>query len=167
MSTLKLRATGNRHHSAYSMSMFLRAAFGDDHVVLKTLAGKRLRSRTAAAVALQASPTTISTMRCVVAGSVMARQAHLLSQLYKLCIYQPPLFAGTRTCFDETSQVVVAGSSNRGKAEKGAHQIMVVKKTLCLVWADQHGQLSTFQVPLATQTRAYRIIVIVTIADCC
>ncbi|CAE7268084.1 unnamed protein product [Symbiodinium sp. CCMP2592] len=148
VSVLKLRASGNRFSSTYSMAAFLKAAFGECQQRLKSLRGKRLRGVTAAAIAMQASPATVTTMRFVVAGAFMARQAHMLARIYTMCLAKPPLFAGTRTCFDETSQVVVAGSrqTGQGQGEKAAHQIMVVKKTLCLVWADQNGQLAVFQV---------------------
>ena len=90
ISVLKLRASRSRFSSSYSL-----------------------------AVAMQASAATVSTMRLVVAGASMAKQAHMLARIYTKCLAQPPLFAGIRTCFDETSHEVVAGSNQRGEGDKG------------------------------------------------
>ena len=67
-SLMRFHNHSNRFSSSFSMSDFLRAAFGEAEQRLKSLRGKRLRSRTAAAVALQISPGTITCMRYVVAG---------------------------------------------------------------------------------------------------
>ena len=147
-SSLKLRAGGNRFSSSFSMAHFLTAAFGAGAQQLKSLQGKRHRSRGAAALALDTSPSAVGYMRYVVAGAVIARQAHLLSRLYAMCRQSPPAMAGVRTCFDETSQIISANVNDSGQ-EKGSFQICVLKKTLLLCWVVD-GEVSMLKVPLVT-----------------
>ena len=64
------------------------------------------------------------------------------------CMKEPPLFAGVRTGFDETTQEIVADMNGQG-SERGAYQVCVVRKTMVVCWAaDGQGSLRTIRIPL-------------------
>lgn len=125
---LRVKTKGNRFELKYSLQDFLTASFGDD-----TVSGRRAQGRNAQALASKISPRTISYMRAVTFGAIMARQCNLLARIFLLCKMNPPLVVGVRDAWDETSQKMVV------KGEHGEFQVMVVKKSLLILWESEHG----------------------------
>ena len=128
MTHCKLTACGNRFSSKWSLNDFLVAAFGDDHV-----RGKRIQQRNSAALALGMSSSTLSYMRTVAFGAVLARQSSLLARIYLMCKSCRPLVACLREAWDETAQLVTVNN------DKGSWQLMVLKHTLLLIWQSSNG----------------------------
>lgn len=122
-SVCRMKSKGNRFTSRWSMSDFLIAAFGADRK-----RGKRIKARASAALSLGAAPSTLSYMRSVVAGSVLARQASVLARIYLLTKMQKPLVTCLREGFDETSQIITV------KGEVGSWQVCVVRHSLFVAW---------------------------------
>ena len=138
MACLKIKAHGNRHELKCSLEDFLKASFGDDH-----RKGQRIRGLRAQALAMNLAPSTVSCMRAVTFGAVMARQSSLLARLYLLCRMTQPLVVGLREAFDETSQKLVC------KGELGEWTVMVLKHTLLILWLLPSGP-SMVKIPILT-----------------
>ena len=102
LSLLQQLQRRSNHEGVNKIRLFRRDRLVNKHGVLSISVLKLRASRSrfsssySLAVAMQASAATVSTMRLVVAGA-----------------------AGIRTCFDETSHEVVAGSNQRGEGDKG------------------------------------------------
>ena len=140
MAHLKVKSKGNRFESKWSLEDFLVASFGDD--VSK---GRRVQGLRSMALSLKMSPTTVSYMRCVTFGAIMARQSNLLARIFLMRRSNPPLAVGIREAFDETSQQVVV------KEQPGSWEIMVVKHTLLIVWNAPEGcEASILKVPIVS-----------------
>lgn len=120
---LKVKTKGNRFELKCSLQDFLTASFGEDEA-----RGKRIEGRNAQALSLKLAPSTISYMRTVTCGAVLARQANLLARIFLLCKSCAPVAAGLREAFDETQQKLVV------KRHPGEFQVMVIKHTLLIFW---------------------------------
>ena len=123
---VKASGKGNRFVSSYSMTDFLETSFG------KLSNKKRIKQRNALAVSSEMGPRTVSTMQMTVACAVMARQARILANLYKLCKKNPPTVFAMREAFDETGHKVTVnlGFGN----ETAVSQICVVHHYLVICW---------------------------------
>lgn len=139
MAHLKIKSKGNRYEMKWGLQDFLIASFGDD-----TSKGKRVQGRNSTALHLKMDPSTVSYMRAVSFGAVMARQSATLARIYLLCKSTPPVAVGVREAFDETSQKLVV------QGQPGEWQIMVLKKTLLIAWDSvQEDQACILKVPVA------------------
>lgn len=134
MSYLK-SSGGNRYSMKYSMADFLEATFGKDRK-----RGKRIMGCNATGLSMGISPSYIAAMRCVVAGSVLAKQSNTLAKLYCLCNREKPVVVALRECFDETSQLICVNNT------KGAWQIVVLKHTLVIVWSGSPLRMVKFPI---------------------
>ena len=138
MAFLKVSSGGNRHQMKCSLQDFLTASFGDD-----CRKGQRLKGQRPQALSMHLSHQTISRMRAVTLGAVMARQSNLLARVYLLCKMTKPLVVGLREAFDETSQKLIC------KDEYGEWTVMVVKHTLLILWVTSSGPCMV-KVPVVT-----------------
>ena len=127
---LKVKTKGNRFELKCPLQDFLIASFGEDET-----RGKRIEGRNAQALSQKLAPSTISYMRTVTFGAVLARQANLLARIFLLCKSCAPLAVGLREAFDETQQKLVV------KRHPGEFQVMVIKHTLLIFWESRSIKL--------------------------
>ncbi len=139
-SIVKASTKGNRFVSTYTMTDFLETSFG------KLTSRQRIKQRNAQAIASEMARGTVTTMQTAVACAVMARQARMLANIYKLCRTSPPTVYALREAFDETGQSVTVnfGFGN----EKTVSQICVIHHYMLLCWLDLDGVEKRLSFPL-------------------
>lgn len=141
-SCVKASHRGNRFVTSFSMTDFLEMSFG------KLSAKKRIKQHNAQALAAEVSPSSLSTIQTTVACAIMARQARILANLFKLCKQCPPTVFALREAFDETGHHVTVnyGYGN----EKTVSQICVIHHFMLLSWVNgmNDGIRKTLCLPL-------------------